>query len=126
MGRKGQFVKGQVANPRGAGAHDKTKLAWKRQITNEIFKDIIDYLLNGNLTHIKDIAESKTDSALRVGVARAILNAAEVGDWTIIESIITRIIGKVPDRVEIQEIDGVPRMTPEEAVQALKNAQNKC
>jgi len=118
-----KFVKGQIANPLGAGAHDKVKAALKR-ITNEEFKDVIDATLKGNVDQLKEIAEDPESSALKVGVARAIFNAVKKGDWPVLESIISRIVGKVPDKIEHSGIDGSPIDTSaESSEERLKRIQ---
>ena len=97
-----KFVKGQIANPLGAGAHNKVKKALKRMITNNFFCDIIDALMSGNMESLSKIANDPNSSALKVGVARAIFTAAKKGDWATLQSIIERIVGKVPERIETE------------------------
>ena len=95
-----KFVKGQIANPLGGAAHDPLKRELKR-ITNVMFCDVIDALLRGNLEALSLIANDTSAPALKVGVARAIFNAAKTGDWSTLEKIIERIVGKLPDKVEV-------------------------
>ena len=92
--------KGQVLNPNGARAHDPVKRAMRR-FTNEYMKEIIELAVLGNLDGLQKIVKDKDAPAIQVGVARALFNAIKNGDWSTLNSIVERLIGKVPDRIDL-------------------------
>lgn len=90
---------GMVLNPRGAAAHDPIKKAIKK-FTNQYLIEVIDMAVMGNLKGLQDVVKNPNSPAIQVGVAKCLYTAISKGDWDTLESIIVRIIGKVPDRVE--------------------------
>lgn len=93
-----QFKKGQSGNPQGARLHNPHLKALKR-ITNEAYKSIIEVVMTGTIEDLKAIADNPKSSAVEVGIARAFFNAVKNGDYSVIDKISERIIGKVKDTV---------------------------
>jgi len=97
--------KGQILNPKGAGAHDPI-LKQMRRLSAELLKDVIDMAVSGNIQNLKEIVGDPNSSVLQVGVAKSLYDAAAKGDWSIFERIIERITGKVPIVVDNTSTDG--------------------
>lgn len=97
---KHTFKKGQSGNPDGARAHNPAIKALKN-ITLESFREVIELVLKGNLRELKAMAEDPETSALQVGVATAFMKAIKTGDYNVIEQIASRIVGKIPDEINV-------------------------
>jgi hypothetical protein len=88
--------KGKVLNPHGGRAHSAI-----RRLTNEYFKEIIEAALLGNIEGLAVIINDPASPALKVGVAKSLHTAIKNGNWLILESIIARLLGKLPDKLEV-------------------------
>lgn len=95
-----QFKKGQSGNPEGARAHNPAIKALKA-LTIESFREIIELVMKGNLQSLKSVINDPDTSAVQVGIAKAFLKAIRNGDYTVIEKIAERIVGKIPDQLNI-------------------------
>lgn len=91
---------GQVLNPLGGGAHDQIKQSMKR-FTNKYLIEVIDMAVMGNIKGLESIVKNPDSPAIQVGVAKCLFTAITKGDWQTLESIIVRIVGKVPDKMEV-------------------------
>lgn len=94
------FKKGQSGNPRGGQMHNPAVKALKK-LTIETYREVIELVLTGNLTDLKAMAENPATPALQVGIAAAFMKAIKSGDYTVIERIAERIVGKIPDVVNV-------------------------
>lgn len=99
--------KGEVRNPKGIHAHPLAEaLINLRKFTLEEYRVVIEETLMGNIAGLQKMVKeseatnSKT-SALRVGVAMSILKAIKRGDHTVFEQLASRIVGKIPDQLNI-------------------------
>lgn len=95
-----QFKKGKSGNPAGARAHNPITKALKN-LTVDTYREIIEVVCTGNLDRLKDIIEDPKTSALQVGIARAFFDAIKKGDYLVIERIAERIVGKIPDELNV-------------------------
>ena len=95
-----QFKKGHVANPLGAGAHNKELKALKK-ITHETVREIIEIALNGTLKDLVDVAQDPKSSALQVGIATSLANAVKKGDFNTVGAIVTRLTGEAPKKIDL-------------------------
>lgn len=95
-----QFQKGRSGNPEGARAHNPLVKALKK-LTIESYREVIEIVMTGTLTDLKEMAENPKTSALQVGIATSFMKAIKAGDYTIIEKIAERIIGKIPDELNV-------------------------
>lgn len=97
--KKYQYKKGQSGNPRGPIANPVTKAL--KKLTIESFREAIELALSSNLAALRDLARHPETPAVQVGIAVAFLKAIEKGDWSIMEAITARIVGKIPDKLEV-------------------------
>lgn len=98
--KKHKFKKGQSGNPDGARAHDPLTKAL-RSVTLDSYREIIELVMTSDLKAIKAIAENPKSTGLQVGIAVSFLKAIKNGDYTVIERIAERIIGKIPDVIKV-------------------------
>ena len=94
------FKPGQKGNPIGARAHNKAVLATRR-LTVEVYREVIELVLQGNVADLKEMAENPNTPALQVGVAVAFMKAIKTGDYNVIERIAERIVGKIHDQLNV-------------------------
>lgn len=95
-----RFKAGNKANPQGAKAHNKAILA-ARRLTLDTYREVIELVLQGNVDDLKAMATDKDTPALQVGIAVAFLKAIKNGDYNVIERIAERIVGKIPDQLNV-------------------------
>lgn len=95
-----QFKKGAPsANPRGRIPNAAIQAL--RKVTLESYREAIEIVMTGNLKELKEIVENPTSTALQVGIATSFLTAIKKGDYHIIEAIAQRIIGKIPETLNV-------------------------
>lgn len=97
---KHTFKKGKSGNPEGARLHNPAIKALTK-LTIESYREVIELVMTGNLTDLKEMAEHPKTSALQVGIATSFLKAIKDGDYGVIERIAERIIGKIPDELNV-------------------------
>lgn len=98
--KKHQWKSGESGNPNGRPVLTKEQRAF-RALTIESYREVIEMVLSGNLDELKAFAEDKTTPVLQVGVATAILKAIRNGDASVLEMFAARIIGKIPDVINV-------------------------
>ncbi len=95
-----RFKKGVSGNPDGARKHNPAIRALK-QLTLDTYREVIELVLTGNLTDLKAMAENPKTPAIQVGIASALMKAIKDGDHGVIERLAERIVGKIPDEVNV-------------------------
>lgn len=95
-----QFKKGQSGNPEGGRLHNPITKALKN-LTVESYREVIEKVCTGNIAELQRMIEDPSTSALQVGVARAFVKAMQAGDYQTIERIAERIVGKIPDELNV-------------------------
>lgn len=95
-----RFKKGKSGNPEGGRKHNPAIKALKN-ITIESYREVIEIVMTGSLADLKEMAEDPKTSALQVGVATSFLKAIKTGDYNVIEQIASRVIGKLPDEINV-------------------------
>lgn len=95
-----KFKKGQSGNPNGGRAHSPAIRALKN-LTVDTYREVIELVLTGNLAALKAMVEHPDTPAVQVGVATAFMKAIKNGDYGVIERIAERIVGKIPDVVQV-------------------------
>lgn len=63
--------------------------------------------LTGTVGELKALATDPKTPAIQVGIATAILQAIKVGDPSVLERFMERIIGKIPDKLEVTSVSSV-------------------
>lgn len=98
--KKHQFKPGESGNPEGARRHNPIQKALKN-LTVTTYREVIEAVLTGNVDNLRVMIQDPKTSALQVGVARAFVKAIEAGDYGVIERIAERIVGKIPDELNV-------------------------
>lgn len=65
--------------------------------------EIIELAIMGNLKGLQQLIDNPETPAIQVGLAQSMVRAINHGDWDVLESIMGRIIGKVPDKIQVEK-----------------------
>lgn len=95
-----KFKKGQSGNPHGRVPNPAMRAL--KKLTIDSYREAIELVMQGNLVELQRIVKDPNSTALQVGIARAFYNAIQKGDYAIIERIAERIVGKIPDEINIK------------------------
>ena len=95
------WKKGDVPNPRGGQAHNQFVKGLKK-ITSEEYADIIDFALQHDITSLRKLAKDPLTSAIKMGVAKALIKAIDDSNWSILNSIVERLVGKPVQEIKLQ------------------------
>jgi hypothetical protein len=126
------FKKGQSGNPRGRIPN--TAIVALKNITIDTYREVIEIVLRQDISALKELTERTSGvSALQVGVARAFYKAMKTGDYEIIERIAERIVGKIPDQINLVsknlnanvELPQESKVTKEEIDAAMNELSNE-
>lgn len=98
--KKHQFKPGQSGNPEG-GRIINPALRTLSRLTVDTYREVIELVLTGNLAALRELVENPKTPAIQVGVATAFLKAIKNGDYAVIERIAERIVGKIPDQLNV-------------------------
>ncbi len=127
---KHQFKKGAPsANPEGARKHNPAIIALGK-LTVQTYREVIEVVLTGNLQSLKDMVDDPKTSALQVGIATAFIKAIKSGDYAVIERIAERIVGKIPDEINLNAnskltlVDRVKSIDREALREAMKDLEH--
>ncbi len=96
-----RFKKGQSGNPEGARLRDVFTNDMKK-LTLQSYREIIQAVVAGDADKLKEIAANPKTSILELGIINSIFKATKAGDYETIEKIVSRVIGKIPDEVNIK------------------------
>lgn len=119
--KKHAFKPGQSGNPSGRPVMTPEQKAL-RTLTLEIYRDVINAALTGNLEDLKAIAQDPESSAIKVGVATSLMKAIQRGDPSVLELFASRIVGKIPDVIDL---GGVVKITHKVDPVSLRAAMKK-
>lgn len=109
-----RFKKGQSGNPKGR-PQDPPELHLINQLTKREFSLLLNKILQCPPEKLKDFKGNVLELWLAAGATKAI----QTGDYSRLEFLINRLIGKVPDKLEVSEIDSV---SDEELLKMAENA----
>lgn len=98
---KHKFKPGQSGNPEGGRLHDPVTKALKK-LTVETYREVIEMVLTNDLLSLKKLAEDPKTPAIQVGVATTFMKAIQRGDYDVIERIAERIVGKIPEEINVR------------------------
>lgn len=92
--------KGDVRNPRGGKAHNPLVKAIKN-LTIDSYREVVEIIMTENLEAIQNIIKDPNSPAFKVGIATSLIKAIKNGDYQVIERIAERIIGKIPETLNV-------------------------
>lgn len=96
-----QWKPGQSGNPDGRPKMTKKERVLK-ELTLESFQNCIEAVCTGNIASLEAMSSDPDISALQVGIAAALARAMREGDYDTIEKIVQRIVGKVPEELNVR------------------------
>ncbi len=96
-----RFKKGVSGNPKGRPPITAEFRAL-RELTLESYRGVIEKVLSGNPRALEIMIADPATPAIQVGIAQAVVNAIKEGDYSVIERIAERIIGKIPDELNVK------------------------
>lgn len=91
---------GEVLNPKG---NTNTELRRIRQLTVIGYGRVIELAMTSNLTELKALMNDKEATAIELGVVTSLVKAIERGDVDVFERLASRIVGKIPDKIQIEQ-----------------------
>lgn len=95
-----RFKKGEVANPLGGRAHNPA-LKRLKNLTEDEMVEIGSMIVKGSIDELKAIGNNPKAGVLKMMMASVALNTIKKGDAHALEILLTRLIGKPKDRVEV-------------------------
>ena len=95
-----RFKPGVSGNPKGRPLNPIQDAL--KKMTKQSLRRIIRAIVKGNIDYVASVAKSKTASALEVAVATSFVKAASRGDYAMIEHIVQRVVGKIPDEIVVR------------------------
>lgn len=108
------FLPGQSGNPKGRPPDSPEIKALKKLTKGELA-----VLLNKVLQSKPEDLKTFKGTVLELWLAAGATKAIQTGDYSRLEFLINRLIGKVPDKLEVSEIDSV---SDEELLKMAENA----
>ena len=91
-----QFKPGQSGNPGGRPPLPE-EIKRLRKLTKKEFADIAEMVIKGSWDELEKIAKDKSETVLRVKLARGILNET----YKTFDEILSRIIGKTVEEIKL-------------------------
>jgi hypothetical protein len=95
-----QFKPGQSGNPSGRPKMDP-KARVLKELTLQSYQKCIEAVCTGNIAALAAMADDPEVSALQAGIASSLARAIREGDYETVEKITQRIIGKIPDEINV-------------------------
>lgn len=122
--KKSQFKPGQSGNPSGK-PKDPIRAAL-RNLTIKEYRDVIELAMVSNLQALQDLIKDPNTSAVQVGVGTAMIKAIKNGDINVIERLAERLVGKIPDKLEVTSnnksvVTNIDQAKLAEAIKQLEN-----
>lgn len=94
-----KWKKGQSGNPKGRPLNPIPRAL--KELTIESYRNVIECVCAGNIDNLQAMISDPKVSVLQVGIAQAVLNALRAGDYAVIERIAERIVGKIPEELNL-------------------------
>jgi hypothetical protein len=95
-----RIKKGQVLNPRGAGAHNKALIAFKKMGAEEL-AETCELILRANKDELASILADPETPMLKVNLIAAILADTQKGLTYTLDKLLERVVGKPKERIEL-------------------------
>ena len=106
--RETQFKKGQKRHPLAGRPKTPPDILEARKVNQAEFERILNKYLYTSRAELKKIIETPGTPMIEVVVASILAQAALKGDQTRLEFVLSRLLGKVKERVEVSGLNGGP------------------
>ncbi len=93
------FKPGKSGNPGGRPANPIPNAL--KKLTLQQYRRIIKAIVKGNIDEVRRVVKDPKSCSLEVAIAACYLKAIERGDYDTVEKMLQRIVGKIPDVVEV-------------------------
>lgn len=101
------FKKGQVANPLGAGAHNRVAKHIKYSTIEDV-AEVGTMILENNFSSLQKLYKDPETNILKMWFASVALHGIKKGDAAALNAVLDRIIGKCKERIEFTGVNGGP------------------
>lgn len=118
-----QFKPGKSGNPSGRPALNPIFKALKN-LTVQSYREVIEKVCTGNIDALRIMAEDSKTSALQLGVVKSMIKAIMSGDYATIDRIAERVVGKIPDELNVNSTNTNLNSEPIDPIK-LKEARAK-
>lgn len=102
---KHHIKKGEVRNPKGAGAHNHFA-KYVRKLSVQSLAEITDIVVNMPSDEAEKLINDPKLSLAQKAILRASIDAAHHGEIDKFNTIVSRCVGKIADKVEVSSPDG--------------------
>lgn len=116
------FVKGQVANPLGAKAHNKDVKVVKK-LTNKELAKVMAVILKGDTKELEKLRHEKKSNVLTVWICSVALKAIARGDAQALNALLDRVVGKPQQNVKLS--GGVSRPITDDDIKRAQEYKRK-
>lgn len=116
--RKGRFLPGNKANPKGRGATIPIAKAFKEYTTATVAAMYAE-LMQFSTSELEQIIEHPDSPVIKVIVAQVLIRDKRNKDLSYAERVLTRIIGPIPAKSEIAGAGGMQLIPPSIVIQEV-------
>jgi Family of unknown function (DUF5681) len=99
-----RWKKGQTGNPAGRPKPNPLVVALKN-LTVETYRDVIEKCLTATAQELKAVLKHPETTALQAAIIKCFIKAANTGDYTVVERIAERIVGKIPEELKVTSLN---------------------
>lgn len=103
------FKKGQSGNPAGAAAHNP-EIKKLKALTESELVEVGTLVVKGDVDNLRAIVKDPKSTAISAMMASVAIRAIAKGDSKALETLLCRLIGKVPDKVHVSGANGGPQV----------------
>lgn len=96
-----------------------------KNLTLDTYREVIELVLTGNISDLQAMIKNPKTTAIQVGVAKAFVEAINKGDYTVIERIAERIVGKIPDELNVRASNVNANLNAAVDIEQLKTMRAK-
>lgn len=79
-----------------------------KHLTVDIYREVIELALTSNITALEELIKDPKRPTVQVGIATALVKACRDGNWTVLNAIAERLVGKIPDQLQVSDPNGNP------------------